>query len=62
MTGPSPRIGEPHALFAGAYQRGAHEPLYDVSPDGRRFVMVRQEGQVGATLHVILHAFDGGLP
>jgi serine/threonine-protein kinase len=58
--GAEPRLGEPRALFGGDFMSSNNEPLYDVSPDGRQFVMVRTPGgaQPGSTLHLILHHFD----
>jgi serine/threonine-protein kinase len=58
--GAEPRLGEPRALFGGNFMSSTNEPMYDVSPDGRQFVMVRTPGgsQPGSTLHLILHHFD----
>jgi serine/threonine-protein kinase len=53
------RMGEPRALFGGPFAGSGNEAFYDISPDGRQFVMVRAlgGGQVPA-LHLILHRFD----
>jgi Tol biopolymer transport system component len=58
--GPEPRLGEPRALFGGSFTTSFNEVLYDISPDGRQFVMVRSPGgtQPGSTLHLILNHFD----
>jgi serine/threonine-protein kinase len=58
--GGEPRLGEPRALFGGQYVASPHEPLYDVSPDGQRFLMVRELGLASptASVHIVLHAFD----
>ena len=61
QLGPDARLGEPRALFTVAgYATSGNEAMYDLSPDGRRFVMVRSMGseQVN-TLHVVMHRFDG---
>ncbi len=58
QLGPEPRLGEPRALFAGTYTGGNNEALWDVSPDGQSFAMVRPMGaQSGATLHMIFNTF-----
>ena len=40
-TGPKPRVGNQHELFeARCFREGnRYGPMYDVSPDGRRFVL-----------------------
>ena len=56
--GTEPRLGEPHALFGGRFMSSGTDVLYDVSPDGRQFVMVRDLiGGQGFELHVLLNAF-----
>ncbi len=58
QLGPEPRMGAPRALFAGAYMGGFNESLWDVSPDGRQFAMVRPLGGVTvASLHMIFNTF-----
>ena len=55
------RAGPPRALFGGKYQVGVagNASSYDVSPDGGRFLMVRQLGSGrGEELTVVLHRFD----
>jgi serine/threonine-protein kinase len=39
--GPVAQITPPAGLFSGPYESTSYEPLWDVSPDGRQFVMVR---------------------
>ncbi len=60
-TRPSFSVSKPRTLFSGPYLRGsaAYLPGYDVSPDGRRFVMVRKPAQQAETreLRVILDWF-----
>ena len=39
--GDTPRVDPPRALFGGAYMATGYEAVWDVSPDGKRFAMVR---------------------
>jgi Tol biopolymer transport system component len=59
IPGPAFRAGPPRSLFTGNYASG-NPPNWDVAPDDRQFVMLRnrdpEQGQL--TLHVILHWFD----
>ena len=59
QLGAEARFGEPRALFGGQFLASGNEAMYDVSADGRQFVMVRPlgGGQL-PTLHVVLHQFD----
>jgi Tol biopolymer transport system component len=50
-TGASFRVGKPHRLFAGPYRGESQEPAFDVSPDGRRFLMIKSDA--AATLRQI---------
>ena len=60
-------IGRPTELFEGDYARSQSSPLasppdYDVSPDGRRFLMIQPTGPATANasptgLHVVLNWF-----
>ena len=55
------RPGPPRALFGGKYQVAldTHSVAYDVSPDGSRFLMVREQAGVGGQeLNVVLNWFD----
>ncbi len=57
-SGPVPAPGEPSALFDGPFARGgAYGRAYDVSPDGRRFLMTRRPdfGPVRGQLSVVLN-------
>jgi serine/threonine-protein kinase len=48
--------GTPRRLFEGRYERSEIGPNYDVSPDGKRFVMIRSdEAETGARVHVVLN-------
>ena len=50
-TGASFRAGKPQRLFAGPYQGESQEAAFDVSPDGRRFLMIKSDD--AATLRQI---------
>ncbi len=56
------RAGRPRVLFAGHYVLSAGGPTnYDVSPDGRRFLMVQRSGQDQTTptqIVTVLNWFD----
>ena len=39
-----PQVTTPVGLFGGSYMATGFEPLWDVSPDGRQFAMVRIPG------------------
>jgi serine/threonine-protein kinase len=55
------RAGTPRALFgARGFQSNPQQPAWDVSPDGRQFVFVREQssGQGAEELQVLLHWFD----
>jgi hypothetical protein len=43
---PSFRADKPKSLFEGSYAgRTTQGPMYDVSPDGQRFLMLKPAGQ-----------------
>jgi Tol biopolymer transport system component len=50
MLGTEARVSPAIALFSGAYRFTNYEPLWDVSPDGRTFAMVRGIGAEQAQL------------
>jgi Tol biopolymer transport system component/tRNA A-37 threonylcarbamoyl transferase component Bud32 len=50
-TGASFRAGKPQRLFAGPYRGESQEAAFDVSPDSRRFLMIRSDD--AATLRQI---------
>ena len=43
-TSPALDVSTPRTLFAGPYEVMDGPPNYDVTPDGRRFLMVKMEG------------------
>jgi serine/threonine-protein kinase len=62
-TEPDLAIGRPEKLFEGQYMYGNVGPFpsYDVTPDGRRFVMVKEGGLTEATrqeIVVVLNWFE----
>ncbi len=42
-TEPAITVGKPRKLFEGSYFRAGANPEYDISPDGKQFVMIREE-------------------
>ena len=59
-TNPTLQVGTPRLLFEGSYARPLYLPspaLYDVTPDGQRFVMV-QEKRVVNRLQVVVNWFE----
>ena len=51
--------GQPRALFAAKYAAGPWDTLWDVSPDGNRFVFVRELVAQGPDkLTVLTHWLD----
>jgi eukaryotic-like serine/threonine-protein kinase len=62
-TQPTFSAGKPNALFEGQYlavERGLTGTAYDVSPDGQRFLMVKQtEPSTSVTqINVVLNWFE----
>jgi eukaryotic-like serine/threonine-protein kinase len=58
-TGTSFRAAKPRRLFAGPYRGESQEPAFDVSPDSRRFLMIKSDD--AATLrqiNVVLNWFE----
>src|SRR5437016_3963831 len=64
QLGAEVRLGAPRALFTGKYQaavlgQSGQNVLYDVSPDGGRFLIVREQNSGnGEQLTVVLNWFD----
>jgi len=55
-TQPSFSAGNPRVLFEGQYHtNGAADSAYDVSPDGQRFLMVKQGERVAAEVSVVVN-------
>jgi len=51
-TQPSFSAGKPRVLFEGHYMTVASIPDYDVSPDGQRFLMVKQDEQAASATQI----------
>ena len=56
-TQPEFRAAKPEVLFEGACKKDPTGPQYDITPEGRRFVMMRENEQVAAAtrLNVVLN-------
>jgi len=61
QTKPSFRAGRPGVLFEGSH-RATNRPLgfqyYDISPDGERFLMIKQEQTAGGQINVVQNWFE----
>jgi serine/threonine-protein kinase len=54
--GAEARAGQPRAILAGSYASAPWDTFWDVSPDGSRFVFVRQDRRAPDRLTVLMHA------
>jgi hypothetical protein len=54
-TGAEPAIGPPQKLFTGSFASTTYEPLWDVSPDGKRFAFVQNRDPQGVQIAVIMN-------
>jgi eukaryotic-like serine/threonine-protein kinase len=55
MTQPSFSVGKPRMLFQGAYLRAfGAQPMYDVSPDGQRFLMIKPSEQTVSLTQIVV--------
>jgi hypothetical protein len=53
------QYGRPRRLFEIRFDAGDNGPNYDVSPDGKWFVMPRSnQGSVAEELHIVLNWFS----
>ncbi len=57
-TEPTFTQGSPAVLFTGNYLTGPATQQYDVTPDGQRFLMIRQELAERTQIHVVLNWFE----
>ena len=58
-TEPALRVGKPRLLFAGNYMGGSpYGRSYDITPDGQRFLMAKQEQTEVAQINVVLNWFE----
>lgn len=57
---PEFRAAKPEVLFEGDYEEEPTGPQYDITPDGRRFVMVKENEQVATAtrLNAVLKRFE----
>jgi len=55
LAGAEPKIGPPVPLFSGSYESAPYEPLWDVSPDGKQFVMVQLPPGRGSRLQLMVN-------
>jgi DNA-binding winged helix-turn-helix (wHTH) protein/WD40 repeat protein len=62
-AGAEPRIGAAQLLFTGDYQMSTAERIYDLHPDGKRFLMptLPKPARAGREIAVVLN-WDGTLP
>jgi len=63
QTDPTFRAGRPEILFEGRYVTSRvmrSIPYYDISPDGQRFLMIKEETaqQDTAQINVVLNWFE----
>jgi serine/threonine-protein kinase len=56
--GAEPRVTTPRAIFRGIYASNTFEPLWDVSPDGSRFVFVRNIGSGSSPIGLLMNWTD----
>jgi len=60
QTQPTFKAERPRILFEGLYDNGVLTANYDVTPDGQRFVMIKEsaEQQEAAQINVVLNWFE----
>ncbi len=57
-TEPTFTAGSPAVLFTGNYLTGSGTQQYDVTPDGQRFLMIKQEQTGVAQINVVQNWFE----
>ena len=57
-TEPTFTAGSPAILFTGNYLADLQNRQYDISPDGQRFLMIKQEQTAEAQINVVLNWFE----
>ena len=61
-TEPTLRVGKSEELFEGSYTVSATNPgflqYYDISPDGQRFLMIKEEQTAAGQINVVLNWFE----
>ena len=60
QTQPTFSAAKPDMLFEGNYWKWSTAPNYDITPDGQRFVMIKESQPVAAITHVsvVLNWFE----
>jgi serine/threonine-protein kinase len=57
--GTEPRFTDSRMVLVGEFNSDRNRPIWDVSPDGRRFVFTRSQGEpTGRSMNIVLHWFD----
>ncbi len=60
-TEPTFGAEKPEVLFEGSYLSSESDPefqYYDISPDGQRFLMIKEEQTTTAQINVVLNWFE----
>jgi hypothetical protein len=57
-TEPTFTAGSPVVLFTGRHTIGGTVVNYDISPDGQRFLMIKEEESSQAQINVVLNWFE----
>ncbi|MDA2933959.1 hypothetical protein MYX82_06405 [Acidobacteria bacterium AH-259-D05] len=60
-TEPTFRSGRPEMLFEGSYATNPLTPgfqYYDISPDGKKFLMVKPSEQESSQIHIVENWFE----
>ena len=57
-TDPELEAGDPRLLFEGRFTNFTSLANFDVTPDGRRFVMIQENPELRTQLNVVLNWFD----
>ena len=57
-TEPAFTSGKPKLLFEGRYGSGQARRQYDVTPDGQRFLMIKESEQQVTQINVVLNWFE----
>ena len=57
--GADPRFTDSRLVLTGDFNSDRSRPIWDVSPDGRRFVFTRSQGEpTGRSMYIVLNWFD----
>ena len=61
QTQPTFSAAKPEMLFEGNYWKWSPAPSYDITPDGQRFVMIKEggpESEAPAQINIVLNWFE----